>query len=114
MNIASVSKAFTGTALGLLIDDFTHGRNATPLPHTLRELSWSSKLKDVLPDWSVPDRDIHAHLSLRDALSHVSGLPAHDWSYARGQTAEDLLEVFPHLRAAHELQAVSWTYVFSG
>jgi CubicO group peptidase (beta-lactamase class C family) len=103
MTIASMSKAFTATALGLLIDDFTHRRNATPLPPTLHQLSWSSKLKDVLPDWSVPDRGIHQHLSLRDALSHVSGLPRHDYSYSRGQTAGDLLEAFPHLRAAYEL-----------
>jgi CubicO group peptidase (beta-lactamase class C family) len=98
-----VSKAFTATALGLLIDDFKHGRNVTALPLTVDELSWSSKLKDVIPEWSVSDRDICEHLSLRDALSHVSGLPSHDYVYSRGQTTEDLLKAFPGLRAAHEL-----------
>jgi CubicO group peptidase (beta-lactamase class C family) len=105
ITLASVSKAFTATALGLLIDDYAHGRNATPLPPTLRTLSWASKLVDVLPEWGVPDGDIRAHLSLRDALSHVSGLPRHDFVYARGQSAEDLLGMFPHLRAAYELCA---------
>lgn len=78
----------------------------TPLPSSLAELSWSSKLKDVLSDWSVADRDIYAHLSLRDALSHMSGLPRHDYVYARGQTADDLLGAFPHLSAAYELYAL--------
>jgi CubicO group peptidase (beta-lactamase class C family) len=73
MNVASVSKHFAATALGLVMDDFKHGRNVTGLD----ELTWSSKLKNVLPEWSSVDRDIYEHLTLRDALSHVSGFPAY-------------------------------------
>jgi CubicO group peptidase (beta-lactamase class C family) len=75
LTLASVSKHFAATALGLLIDDFKHGRNVTALPAGLDELTWSSKLKSVLPDWSAADQDIYQHLTLRDALSHVSGFP---------------------------------------
>jgi CubicO group peptidase (beta-lactamase class C family) len=75
MNLGSVSKHFAATALGLVINDFEHGRNVTALPAGLGELKWSSKLKDVLPEWSSTDQDIYEHLTLRDALSHVSGYP---------------------------------------
>jgi CubicO group peptidase (beta-lactamase class C family) len=77
MNVASVSKHFAATALGLVMDDFKHGRNVTALPAGLDELTWSSKLKNVLPEWSSVDRDIYEHLTFRDALSHVSGFPAY-------------------------------------
>jgi CubicO group peptidase (beta-lactamase class C family) len=75
MNLGSVSKHFAATALSLVMDDFKHGRNVTALPAGLDELTWSSKLKNVLPEWSSADRDIYEHLTLRDALSHVSGYP---------------------------------------
>jgi CubicO group peptidase (beta-lactamase class C family) len=75
MNLGSVSKHFAATALGLVMDDFKHGRNVTALPAGLDELTWSSKLKNVLPEWSSVDHDIYEHLTLRDALSHVSGYP---------------------------------------
>jgi hypothetical protein len=50
----------------------------------------------------------------KNALSHVSGLPRHDYSYSRGQTAADLLNAFPHLRAAHELCTPSTFRFVSG
>jgi CubicO group peptidase (beta-lactamase class C family) len=75
MNLGSMSKHFAATALGLVINDFKHGRNVTTLPAGLEELKWSSKLKDVVPEWSSTDQDIYEHLTLRDALSHVSGYP---------------------------------------
>ena len=76
MCIASCSKAFTATALGILIDDYAEGRNSTPLPPGLSELTWSSKLKDILPDeWKLQDEYASDHATLQDILSHVSGLP---------------------------------------
>jgi CubicO group peptidase (beta-lactamase class C family) len=75
MNLASLSKAFTATAMGLLIDDFSYRRNVTPLPSGVTELTWRSKIKDVLPQWTVDDEWIYEELTIRDALSHVSGLP---------------------------------------
>jgi CubicO group peptidase (beta-lactamase class C family) len=57
------------------MDDFDRGLNTTHLPAGVAKLEWSTKLKDVLPDWSVADQSIYEHLSLRDMLSHVSGFP---------------------------------------
>lgn len=62
--------------MGLLIDDFAHGRNNTALPAGVRELAWNTKMKDLLPgDWALMDKWATEKASLRDALSHVSGLP---------------------------------------
>ena len=62
--------------MGLLIDDFAHGRNTTTLPAGVRELAWNTKMKDLLPkDWALMDQWATEKASLRDALSHVSGLP---------------------------------------
>jgi hypothetical protein len=71
-----MSKAFTAAALGLLMDDFAQGRNVTPLPDHLSGFSWDTKLKDLLPnDWKLMDPWASEAVSIRDALSHVSGLP---------------------------------------
>jgi CubicO group peptidase (beta-lactamase class C family) len=77
IDIASCSKAFTATAFGLLIDDFIHGRNATPLPNGLTKLTWDTKVKDLLPsdEWNLMDSWAEEKASVRDILSHVSGFP---------------------------------------
>jgi CubicO group peptidase (beta-lactamase class C family) len=75
-NLASVTKAFTATAIGLLIDDFAHGRNAAPLPPGLHELTWDTKIQDLLPDeWKLQDAWTSEKASIRDLLSHTSGMP---------------------------------------
>ena len=75
-HMASVSKAFCATALRLLIDDFAHGRNVTALPSCLTELTWHTRLRDLLPEWELMDAWASERANLRDILSHVSGLPA--------------------------------------
>jgi hypothetical protein len=70
-----MSKAFTATALGLVMDDFAHGRNVTPLPEGLASFTWDTKPKDLLPnDWKLMDEDASQHARVRDILAHVSGL----------------------------------------
>ena len=77
MYIGSCSKAFLATALGLLMEDFAHGRNVTALPVGVQSLTWETKIKALLPDedWQLEDDWATEKLNLRDALSHVSGLP---------------------------------------
>lgn len=58
--IASVSKAFTATAMAMLVEEGT--------------LDWDDPITDYLPDFRLYDPYITAHLSIRDALSHRSGL----------------------------------------
>jgi CubicO group peptidase (beta-lactamase class C family) len=73
--IASMSKAFTAAALGLVMDDFAHGRNVTPLPEGLASFTWDTKLEDLLPnDWKLMDEDASQRARVRDILAYVSGL----------------------------------------
>jgi CubicO group peptidase (beta-lactamase class C family) len=73
--IGSMSKAFTALALGLVMDDFKHGRNVTPLPGNLTEFMWDTKLTDLLSDeWRLEDETASETAEVRDILSHVSGL----------------------------------------
>jgi hypothetical protein len=70
-----MSKAFTATSLGLVMDDFAHGRNVTPLPDGLTTFTWDTKLKDLLPDdWQLMDQSASEQARIRDILSHMSGL----------------------------------------
>ncbi|KII95457.1 hypothetical protein PLICRDRAFT_170107 [Plicaturopsis crispa FD-325 SS-3] len=55
-HLASVSKAFLSTSMGILMNDFATGNNATALPPGLAEFTWKTKLKDILPDdWQLMD-----------------------------------------------------------
>lgn len=74
--IASCSKAFLATSVGLLIDDFAHGRNVTPLPAGTTRLDWDTKIAAILPDeWQLDDEWATRAANIRDVLGHVSGLP---------------------------------------
>src|SRR5258708_17909191 len=74
-DIASCSKAFLSASLGIVIDDFAHGRNTIHLPSGLSNLTWKTKLADILPnDWQLMDPWASQKASLIDILSHVSGV----------------------------------------
>ncbi|KAI0320012.1 beta-lactamase/transpeptidase-like protein [Amylostereum chailletii] len=104
-SLASCSKAFLSAAMGILIDDYTHGRNTTPLPTNIHELSWDTKIIHLLPDeWGLVDSWAEAKANVRDILSHVSGLPSHDFSYDRSDSHASLLHKIRHLRPAFELR----------
>ncbi|KAM5537978.1 hypothetical protein V8D89_008454 [Ganoderma adspersum] len=108
--MASCSKAFLVTAVGLLMDDFAGGRNVTALPFGLSRFDWDTKVRDLLPDeWGLRDEWAERSLSLRDAFSHLSGLPRHEYSYKPGDTSADLLRRLKHLSPAHELRE-QWMY----
>ena len=74
--IASCSKAFLASSVGILMDDFAHGRNVTPLPTGLNRFDWYTPVKDLLPgDWQLMDESASEHAQMRDILSHQSGVP---------------------------------------
>lgn len=73
--IGSISKAFTASALGILMDDFANGRNVTSLPENATEFTWDTKIEHLLPKFWVTDDSWIVHgANIRDILSHVSGL----------------------------------------
>ena len=91
--------------LGLLMEDFAHGRNRTALPANISRLSWDTKLVDLLPgQWVLMDEWATQGAKLKDIFSHVSGLPRHDYSYSRDDTSESVLMRLRDLRPAYELR----------
>jgi CubicO group peptidase (beta-lactamase class C family) len=77
MNLGSCSKAFLSAALGILMEDFANGKNQSALPNNMTKFNWDTKMCDLLPeDWLTEDQWITEKASLKDLLSHVTGLPA--------------------------------------
>ena len=62
--MASVTKSFTAMSVALLVDE--------------GKLAWDQPIREVVPELILHDAYATAHLSLRDMLSHRSGLPRHD------------------------------------
>ncbi|MEH6305750.1 serine hydrolase [Olivibacter sp. CPCC 100613] len=62
-SIASNSKAFTATALGLLVE--------------AGKLKWEDRVIKYLPWFQLSDDYVTSHLTIRDLLVHHSGLPAY-------------------------------------
>ncbi|MDQ2793567.1 MAG: beta-lactamase family protein, partial [Bacteroidota bacterium] len=58
--IASNSKAFTAAALGLLVDE--------------GKLRWDDKVTDYIPEFKMYDPYVTAEFTVRDLLTHRSGL----------------------------------------
>ncbi len=63
--------------MGILMEDFKYGRNNTALPPGLTELSWNSRINDLLPadEWGLANEWATKEATIGDILSHVSGLP---------------------------------------
>jgi CubicO group peptidase (beta-lactamase class C family) len=58
--IASNSKAFTAAALGMLVDE--------------KKIKWDTKVTDVIPDFKMYESYVTQEMTIRDLLSHRSGL----------------------------------------
>jgi CubicO group peptidase (beta-lactamase class C family) len=65
--IGSVTKAFTATAVGALVDEGL--------------LDWDRPLRDYVPDLRLHDDVVTGRLTVTDLLSHRSGLPRHDLTW---------------------------------
>ncbi|EIW78707.1 beta-lactamase transpeptidase-like protein [Coniophora puteana RWD-64-598 SS2] len=101
-HMASVSKAFCVGAVGILMDDYAHNKNVSPLPDGVIEFTWHTKVKDLLPEWGLMDEWAYEKVNLLDILSHVSGLPSHDFSYGPDDTAADVARRMKLLRPIFE------------
>ncbi|KAG1768064.1 beta-lactamase transpeptidase-like protein [Suillus placidus] len=109
-HMASVSKAFCVSALGILMDDYEHGRNVTPLPPALSEFNWHTLVQDILPgEWQLMDDWASKKANMKDILSHVSGLPRHDYSYGPDDSPKDEVLRMRYLKPAFELRE-QWSY----
>ncbi|MFB3895403.1 MAG: serine hydrolase [bacterium] len=62
--IASCSKSFTATAIGILVDE--------------KKLEWDRPVKAYLPSFRMYDPVMTSRMTVRDLMCHRSGLPRHD------------------------------------
>lgn len=94
--IGSSTKAFTATALGLLVDQ---GR-----------LDWDRPLREYLPFFRMHDPLAGERITPRDLLCHRSGLPRHDlvW-YGSDASRRELVERIRHLEPSKDFRSV-WQY----
>ncbi|MDA9434881.1 serine hydrolase [Bradyrhizobium sp. CCBAU 51627] len=94
--ICSITKSFTATAIALL--------------HNEGALNWSKPVRDYLPEFRLSDAVATERVTVRDLLSHQSGLPRHDWIHLPGDLAPaDMLPLMRHLELSRDIRAV-WQY----
>lgn len=89
--IASISKAFTSAALAILIDE--------------GKIGWDTPVIDILPDFRMYDPYVTRVFTIKDLLTHRSGLPlgAGDlmfWPNGKA-SRKDVVRAMRHLKPAH-------------
>jgi CubicO group peptidase (beta-lactamase class C family) len=94
--ICSVTKSFTATALALLVDE---GR-----------LDWDAPVRAVLPEFRLRDPVATEQASLRDLLTHRTGLPRHDGVHVDGHLDHaGILAALSHLEPSKPFRG-AWQY----
>ena len=86
--IASTSKAFTSTALAMLVDD--------------GKLSWDDPVRQHLPYFRLSDLCAASQVTVRDILSHRTGVPRHDELWDNSPlTREEVVRRVEHLELSN-------------
>jgi CubicO group peptidase (beta-lactamase class C family) len=96
--IASDSKHFTAALCATFVDE--------------GKLSWDAPIRDVLPWFRLQDPHATELVSMRDLLSHRTGLPRHDALWFWGGTTPPSVEVvrrLRHLQPSAQLRQ-TWQY----
>lgn len=92
--IASNSKAFTSAAIGKLVDD--------------GKLNWNDPVVTHIPWFRLPDSSVSGMVTLRDILSHRTGLGTFSgdliW-YRSRLSDEEIIRRIPHLPSAYGFRA---------
>jgi CubicO group peptidase (beta-lactamase class C family) len=103
--IASCTKAFTSMAIGLLVDS--------------GKLEWDKPVREYLPAFKLHDRFATEEMTVRDLLTHRSGLPRHDmtWygsSFGRRQILDRLQYLQPTYGFRTAFQYQNLMYMVAG
>ncbi|MEP1306190.1 MAG: serine hydrolase [Balneola sp.] len=69
--VGSLTKTFTSAAIGLLVDE--------------KGLNWDDPIKDHIPNFHVQDEDIVHRVTVRDLLTHRTGLANHNLIWFAGR-----------------------------
>jgi CubicO group peptidase (beta-lactamase class C family) len=90
--IGSITKSFTATGAALL--------------HNEGCLDWGKPVRDYVPEFRLHDPVATEQATIRDLLSHQSGLPRHDWVHLPGDRAPaDLLGAMRYLELSLDIRA---------
>lgn len=78
--IASLSKAFTATCVGILADRGL--------------IDWNAPVRTYLPDFTLQDTAATESVTITDVLSHQTGLPRHEavWMGRSDMTRQEIME----------------------
>ena len=103
--IGSTTKAMTSAALGMLVDE--------------GKLKWDDHVIDYLPDFRLYDPWVTRELTIRDLLTHRTGLPSTDLLWARADLSADemirrLRFVRPSSSFRSQLEYQNNTYAMGG
>jgi CubicO group peptidase (beta-lactamase class C family) len=94
--ICSATKSLTATALALLVDE---GR-----------LDWDAPVREAMPEFRLRDRVATEEASLRDLLTHPTGLPRHDLVHMDGHLDHAaILGALRHLEPSKPFRG-AWQY----
>ena len=89
--IGSLTKGFTSFLTGLLVDEGA--------------LEWDAQVSDLLPEFRLYDNYATHHMTLRDLLTHRSGMPRHDYMWYNSKlTRKELMQRLRYLEPASELR----------
>jgi CubicO group peptidase (beta-lactamase class C family) len=93
--ICSVTKSFTATGLALLVNE--------------GKLDWNTPVREILPEFRLRDLVATEQATLRDLLTHRTGLPRHDWVHMCGHLDNaGMLAALRHLDPASRFAAPIW------
>jgi len=90
---ASTTKAFGAALVAMLVDD--------------GKLAWDAPVTTCIPELRFSGGDEYRSVSLRDMLSHRTGLPRHEllWYHNQTLTAQGLVARLPYLELSAPLRA---------
>jgi CubicO group peptidase (beta-lactamase class C family) len=89
--IASITKSFTVASLATLVRD--------------GKLNWDTPVRDYLPDFRLHNDYATQNLTVRDLVTHRSGLPRHDWAwYGSTATREELYKRLRYFEFSADLR----------
>ncbi|MGD2247945.1 MAG: serine hydrolase [Candidatus Methanofastidiosia archaeon] len=89
--IASCTKSFTSTAIAILVDE--------------GKLEWDTPIQKFIPKFSLHDPFIANRVTIKDMLSHQTGLPRHDFVWMNnGFTYNHILDRLPFLELNKDIR----------
>ncbi len=101
--IASNTKPFTSSLLGLLVEE--------------GKIAWDDPVIKYIPEFRLNCEELSSQVTLRDLIAHRTGIPRHDalWYLVKDMSEEDILRALPHfLPVSEPFQYNNFMYVIAG